>query len=127
MEIKFMLLTPHAMKISLDWSPFSRRSMIYLQQELRWLCDAIFVYNGETKIDIEYSSRIFTAWWRHMASWVIVNIGSGNGFVSSGNKPLPEPKALEILKKGITTMHLKITHSKSTPIPATHRGDNASK
>ena len=26
-----------------------------------------------------------------MASWIWVNIGSGNGFLPDGNKPLPEP------------------------------------
>ena len=28
--------------------------------------------------------------------WWYVNIGSGNGFVSSGNKPLPEPVLTKI-------------------------------
>ena len=29
--------------------------------------------------------------WRHMATETWVNIGSGNGLLPSGNKPLPEP------------------------------------
>ena len=30
-------------------------------------------------------------WWRHMATEVWVNIGSGNGLLPDGTKPLPEP------------------------------------
>ena len=30
-------------------------------------------------------------WWRHMATEIWVNIGSGNGLVPDGTKPLPEP------------------------------------
>ena len=32
-------------------------------------------------------SRMDVSWPR----WLLVNIGSGNGFVASGNKTLPEP------------------------------------
>ena len=30
-------------------------------------------------------------------NWSLVNIGSGNGLVPSGNKPLPEPMLTQIL------------------------------
>ena len=31
------------------------------------------------------------AWCRHMATQIWVNIGSGNGLLPDGTKPLPEP------------------------------------
>ena len=34
---------------------------------------------------------IIVAWWRHMATEIWVNIGSGNGLLPDGTKPLPEP------------------------------------
>ena len=64
-----------------------------------------------------------------MASWNIVNIGRGNGFLRDATKPLPEtmliiisriscqPPALQMLLRVITTMHLKITLLKSKPNP----------
>ena len=36
-------------------------------------------------------SEIFVAWWHHMATEILVNIGSGNGLLHDGTKPLPEP------------------------------------
>ena len=62
-----------------------------------------------------------------------LNLGSGNGFLPDGTKPLPEQmqtnyqynpvsfplrqKQLEMLMKVIATTHLKITHMKSQPHP----------
>ena len=34
---------------------------------------------------------LIVAWWRHMATEIWVNIGSGNGLSPDGTKPLPEP------------------------------------
>ena len=31
------------------------------------------------------------AQWRHMVTWIWINIGSGNGLLPDGTKPLPEP------------------------------------
>ena len=31
--------------------------------------------------------------------WLLVNIGSGNGLVPSGNKPLPDPMLTQIYRK----------------------------
>ena len=31
------------------------------------------------------------AYWRHVSTWNWVNIGSGNGLMPDGTKPLPEP------------------------------------
>ena len=35
-------------------------------------------------------SEVIVALWCHMASWVFVNIGSGNGLLPDGTKPLPD-------------------------------------
>ena len=40
---------------------------------------------------IIHSKPIFVAQWRHMATYIWVNIGLGNGSLPYGNKPLPEP------------------------------------
>ena len=44
----------------------------------------IFMYAG---IKVE----LIVALWRHMATEIWVNIGSGNGLLPDGTKPLPEP------------------------------------
>ena len=36
-------------------------------------------------------NQLIVAKWRHMATEVWVNIGSGNGLMPDGTKPLPEP------------------------------------
>ena len=38
------------------------------------------------------------AWWRNMATWNWVNIGSGNGLLPDGTKPLPEPVDLSLVR-----------------------------
>ena len=35
--------------------------------------------------------QLIVAYWRHMATEIWVNIGSGNGLLPDGTKPLPEP------------------------------------
>ena len=35
--------------------------------------------------------QLIVAYWRHMATQMWVNTGSGNGLVPDGTKPLPEP------------------------------------
>ena len=36
--------------------------------------------------------------WRNMATWNWVNIGSGNGLLPDGTKPLPEPVDLSLVR-----------------------------
>ena len=36
-------------------------------------------------------SKTTVAWWHHRATEIWVNIGSGNGLLPDGTKPLPEP------------------------------------
>ena len=36
-------------------------------------------------------SYLIEAYWRHLATAIWVNIGSGSGLVPDGTKPLPEP------------------------------------
>ena len=46
------------------------------------------------RLDIRYtppSIQLIVALWHHMATEVWVNIGSGNGLLPDGTKPLPEP------------------------------------
>ena len=40
---------------------------------------------------VRFLGLLIVALWRHMASWIWVNIGSGNGLLPDGTKPLPEP------------------------------------
>ena len=35
--------------------------------------------------------KLVVAEWRHMATWIEVNTGSGNGLLPDGIKPLHEP------------------------------------
>ena len=37
------------------------------------------------------NSKLIVAYWCHMAPEILVNIGSGNGLLPDGTKPLPEP------------------------------------
>ena len=41
-----------------------------------------------------------------------VNIGSGNGLVPSGNKPLPEPKLMQICHHMMSLGHNELTHKR---------------
>ena len=65
------------------------------------------------------------AQWRHMATEIWVNIGSGNGLLPDGTKPLPEPMLInsevnwhiraisqEMHQPSITKIRLKITYIK---------------
>ena len=36
-------------------------------------------------------SKLIVAYWNDMVSYNLVNIGSGNGFLTESAKPLPEP------------------------------------
>ena len=46
--------------------------------------------------NLEYSSTHYPGMNGRGPHWWLVNIGSGNGLVPSGNKPLPEPKLTHI-------------------------------
>ena len=39
----------------------------------------------------DYTFKLIVAWWQQMATEIWVNIGSGNGLLPDGTKPLPEP------------------------------------
>ena len=41
-----------------------------------------------------------------MASWILVNISSGNGLVSDGTRPFPE-SMFELSSMGLYGMHLR--------------------
>ena len=57
-------------------------------------------------IDLEYSSKYCTGINTIGSCWYWVNIGSGNGLVPSGNKPLPEPILTQIY---VTMWHHQAT------------------
>ena len=44
--------------------------------------------------------------------WWKVNIGSGNGLVSSGNKPLPEPMLTQICHYMVSLGHIELSSPK---------------
>ena len=48
------------------------------------------------------SSYLFVALWRHMATEIWVNIGSGNGVLPDGTKPLPEPMLTDLQWSPVT-------------------------
>ena len=84
---------------------------------------------------------IVNSLWRHLAAWIAFNIGSGNGLVPDGTKPLPEPMltydqegihrmalAEEHLKMQISKTRMKIVLAKSLPhfpgsVSSTHVGN----
>ena len=71
------------------------------------------------------------AQWRHMLTCIWANIGSGNGLLPDGTKPLPEPRLTSfwrfydihpraipqwVPKLLFCMMNMKILHLKSSPI-----------
>ena len=42
-------------------------------------------------VTIHVLDQLIVAYWRHMATEILVNIGSGNGLLPDSTKPLPEP------------------------------------
>ena len=99
-------------------SCLGRQASCWCLNALRWLFCWVW----------EMSPRLF--WYNqccHMASQILVNIGWGNGLLTEGTKPLPEPKFLYHQKllqhspegnssgnmiSNITKMSLKIAHLK---------------
>ena len=71
--------------------------------KLQWLCKAILVHTGDTKISY------LTSEWRHMVPWTVAPLYRA---IAVRLKAI----ALEMLMKRIITMQLKMTHSKSTPL-----------
>ena len=76
--------------------------------QISWLRDFTRCYDktayrafkqGPKRSDITYPSCTFKLlgsqhieiWWRHMATQIWVSIGSGNGLMPGGTKPLPQP------------------------------------
>ena len=55
---------------------------MWMALKSRWLLAAVFAERPMTYLIVA---------WRHMATWVSVNIGLGHGLLRDGIKPLPEP------------------------------------
>ena len=53
--------------------------------------DVVDVDAKMTKPQLMNRPKLIVAWWRHMAAVILVNIGSGNGLLPDGTKPLPDP------------------------------------
>ena len=45
---------------------------------------------SQLKAKFENSCLLILAWWQHVSSKNLVNIGTGNGLLSDATKPLPE-------------------------------------
>ena len=51
-----------------------------------------------TQTETSLHFQLIVAKWRHMATYIWVKIDSGNGVLYEGNKPLPEPCWLIIIR-----------------------------
>ena len=79
---------------------FGRRSKKTSKVRVTGLCAGNSPGTGEfpaqrdsntENVSIWWRHHVIVAWWRHMATWNLVNIGSGNGLLPDRTKPLPEP------------------------------------
>ena len=59
--------------------------------KIKWV-----IFKLISRIDISCISFEIALRWMPKTHWLLVNIGSGNGLVLSGNKPLPEPMLTRI-------------------------------
>ena len=58
--------------------------------------------------------------WHHMVTYNWVNIGSGNGLLPDGTKPLPEPMLIcicEVQSQGLLRVISQDTHTSSINSP----------
>ena len=55
-----------------------------------------------------YVYQLILAKWLHMASMNLLNIGSGNGLLSDGTNPLPEPMLTNHFSMTACGIHLKV-------------------
>ena len=75
---KFNSLAPGEFDYSLKLVNFKLISTVNILKYFLWNCYQVNATTGTT------------------SHWSLVNIGSGNGLVLSGNKPLPEPMLTKI-------------------------------
>ena len=97
-------LTSHELKpqnSSTGKSSFSLNLLIKLLIHFPWL-NSIICYaqlitrSGQISMVFSWDrvgrfDQLIVAWWRHMVTKILVNIGSGNGLLPDDTKPLPEP------------------------------------
>ena len=74
-----------------------------------------FLQNIHKKNSIVRYIGVFFEWlivvrWHHIATWIWVNIGSENGLLPNGNKPLPETMLPKLLfyNTSLKIIHLKL-------------------
>ena len=58
---------------------------------LRYIIPEEMVTVELTSVEVNKGTAHITLWWRHMASEILINIDSGNGFLPDGTKTLLEP------------------------------------
>ena len=59
-------------------------------EQFAWFGE-IFVVSTKMLHCISPWNQLIVAYWCHMVTQIWVNIGSGNGLLPDGSKPLPEP------------------------------------
>ena len=85
---------------SIEWSWIKFLLKMHLNMSTEWqtVCSGLNVLTGDDPVatycqwDLQLQCSItHCALWCHMATTIWVNIGSGNGLLPDGTKPLPEP------------------------------------
>ena len=71
----------HAQSQVLSLLDFNRTIRFHIKSNTGYLCNSWAAPPG----------WLIVAWWPHMATRILVNIGSGNGLMPDGTKPSPEP------------------------------------
>ena len=70
-------------------------SLAISHQWFRWWFGAVMHLPESTESSLSTESSFFAwlilAWWRHMVMWSWFNIGSDNGLLPYGTRPLSEP------------------------------------
>ena len=64
----------------------SNKQLIYKKNTVNKYCPKLSL-----QACLKYSLQLIMAWWRHMASEILIDTGSGNDLLPDGIKPLPEP------------------------------------
>ena len=82
-----------------EFCPLCRTEMISCINP-SWLVYKKYLSSHEQTSVHDLYFEHFLLTWPHLNAtrpqWWLVNIGSGNGLLSSGNKPLPDPKVTQI-------------------------------
>ena len=81
-----------------DWWFETQSWSLWRQCNGKAVCQIIWIvitfdrYNHITlRGDLSSDNTLFNTLWPHMATWTGINMGSGNGLLPDGTKPLPEP------------------------------------